>query len=177
VLLGCRPGPVDGRAALVNEPLARLKRLLLVEQGSRKLLDLSSLLRRRFGGEPAQRLGDEPLPLGLGQRLALRLEARHHALVRGPDLLRGLHLLGAQLRELRIPHRRRLSDQLVDLLGVAAVPGPQRLDLGDPALVLGDDPLAALVRDVEQRPLELPRDPLQVLRPVLHARGVVGSGR
>ena len=31
--------------AFVQEPLARLKRLLLVEQGSRKLLDLASLLR------------------------------------------------------------------------------------------------------------------------------------
>jgi hypothetical protein len=30
VLLGCRPGPVDHRAALVQEPLARLERLLLV---------------------------------------------------------------------------------------------------------------------------------------------------
>ena len=112
--------------------------------------------RRRFGGEPAQRLGDEPLALGLRQRRALRFEARDDALVGGTDLLGGLDLLGPQLRELRIPHRRRLRDQLVDLLGVAAVLGPQRLDLGDPALVLGDDPLAALVRDVEQRALELP---------------------
>ena len=108
---------------------------------------------------------------------ALRLEARDDALVGGPDLLGGLDLLGPQLRELGLPHRRRLRDQLVDLLGVAAVLGPQRLDLGDPALVLGDDPLAALVRDAEQRALELARDPLQVLRPVLHARGVVGSER
>ena len=57
--------------------------------------------------------------------------------------------------------------------GVAAVLGPQRLDLGDPALVLGDDPRAALVRDAEERALELARDPLQVLRPLLHACGVV----
>ena len=177
MLLGRRPGPVDDRAALVHEPLARLERLLLVEQRARELLDLAPLLRRRFGREPAQRLGDEPLALGLRQRLALRLEARDDALVGGPDLLGGLDLLGAQLRELRIAHRRRLRDQLVDLLGVAAVLGPQRLDLGDPALVLGDDPLAALVRDAEQRALELARDPLQVLGPVLHARGVVGSGR
>jgi hypothetical protein len=39
--------------------------------------------------------------------------------------------------------------QLVDRFCVAAVLGPQRLDLGDPALVLGDDPRATLVRDVE----------------------------
>ena len=84
-----------------------------------------------------------------------------------PDLLGGLDLLGPQLRELRVAHRRRLRDQLVDLLGVAAVPGPQRLDLGNPALVLGDDPRAALVRDAEERALELARDPLQVLGPVL----------
>ena len=71
VLLGRRPGPVDHRAALVHEPLARLERLLLVVQRGRELLDLASLLRRRFGREPAQRLGDEPLPLGLGQRRTL----------------------------------------------------------------------------------------------------------
>jgi hypothetical protein len=70
-----------------------------------------------------------------------------------------------------------LRDRLIDLLGVAAVPGPQRFDLGDPALVLGDGPCAALVRDAEQRALELARHPLQVLGPVLHARGVVGSER
>jgi hypothetical protein len=62
------------------------------------------------------------------------------------------------------------------MLGVAAVPGPQRFDLGDPALVLGDDSCAALVRDVEEVALELAGDPLQVLGPVLHACGVVGSG-
>ena len=45
MLLGRRAGPVDDRPALVEEPLARLKRLLLVEQGSRKLLDLAALLR------------------------------------------------------------------------------------------------------------------------------------
>ena len=178
MLLGRRPGPVDDRAALVHEPLARLKRLLLVEQRARELLDLASLLRRRFGREPAQRLGDEPLALGLGQRRALGVQARHHPLVGGTHLLGGLDLLGAQLRELRIPHRRRLRDQLVDLLSVAAVLGPQRLDLGDPALVLGDDPLAALVRDVEQRALELAREsaPDSSARS-LHARRVVGSGR
>ena len=49
VLLGRRPGPVDDRAALVHEPLARLKRLLLVVQRARELLDLAPLLRRRFG--------------------------------------------------------------------------------------------------------------------------------
>jgi len=91
-------------------------------------------------------------------------------------LVGGLDLLGPQLRELGIAHRRRLRDQLVDLLSVAAVLDPQRLDLGEPPLVLGDDPLAALVRDVEERALELARDPLQALRPVLHACGVVGSG-
>jgi hypothetical protein len=78
--------------------------------------------------------------------------------------------------ELRVPHCRRLCDQLVDRFCVAAVPGPQRLDLGEPALVLGDDPRAALVRDVEQRALELARKPLQVLGPLLHARGIVGGG-
>jgi hypothetical protein len=41
---------------------------------------------------------------------------------------------------------------------------PQRLDLHDTALVLGADSLAALVRDAEQRALELARDPLQVFR-------------
>jgi hypothetical protein len=50
-------------------------------------------------------------------------------------------------------------------------------DLRDPPLVLGDDPRAAFVGDAEERALELARDPLQVLRPVLHARGVVRSGR
>jgi hypothetical protein len=110
VLLGRRPGPVDDRAALVHEPLARLERLLLVEQGSRKLLDLPSLLRSRFGGEPAQRLGDKPLALGLRQRLALLIEARHDALIGRPHLLRGLDLLGPQLRELGVAHGRRLRD-------------------------------------------------------------------
>jgi hypothetical protein len=68
-------------------------------------------------------------------------------------------------------------DQAVDLPGVAAVPGPQRLDLGDSPLVLGDDPLTPLVRDVEQRALQLARNPFQALRPVLHAGRVVRSGR
>jgi hypothetical protein len=53
MLLGCRPRPVDDRAALVHQPLAHLERLLLIEQGARKLLDLASLLRRCFGREPA----------------------------------------------------------------------------------------------------------------------------
>jgi hypothetical protein len=53
VLLGRRPRPVDDRAAFVQEPLARLERLLLVEQGARELLDLASLLCRCFGREPA----------------------------------------------------------------------------------------------------------------------------
>jgi hypothetical protein len=68
-------------------------------------------------------------------------------------------------------------DQLINLLGVAAVLCPQRLDFDQPPFVLGDDPLAALARDVEQRTLELARDPLQVVRPVLHARGIIGSER
>jgi hypothetical protein len=42
--------------------------------------------------------------------------------------------------------------------------------------VLGDNPRAALVGNAEQRALELTRDPLQILCPVPHARGVVGSG-
>ena len=50
VLLGRRPGPVDDRAALVHETLARLKRLLLVVQCAGELLDLEPLLRRRFRG-------------------------------------------------------------------------------------------------------------------------------
>jgi hypothetical protein len=98
-------------------------------------------------------------------------------LVRRPHLLGGFHFLGPQLRELRITHCRRLRNQLVDRLCVAAILGSQRLDLGDPALVLGDDPLAALVSDAEQRALELARNPLQVFRPVLHACCVVGGGR
>jgi hypothetical protein len=53
----------------------------------------------------------------------------------------------------------------------------QRLDLGDPPLVLGDDPRAARMRDVEQGVLELACDPLQVLRPILHARSIVRGGR
>jgi hypothetical protein len=65
MLLGRRPGPVDDRATLVHEPLARLKRLLLIEQRAGELLYLTPLLRRRFGREPAQRLGDEPFALGL----------------------------------------------------------------------------------------------------------------
>ena len=124
MLLGRRPGPVDDRAALVHETLARLERLLLVEQRARELLDLAPLLRRRLGREPAQRLGDEPLALGLRQRLALRLEARDDPLVGGTNLLGGLDLLGPQLRELRIPHRRRLRDQLVDLLLRCCRPWP-----------------------------------------------------
>ena len=57
VLLGRRPGPVDDRAALVHEPLARLERLLLVVQRAGELLDLAPLLRRRLGREPAQSPG------------------------------------------------------------------------------------------------------------------------
>ena len=176
MLLGRSPGPVDDRAAFVHEPLACLKRLLLVEQCAGEFLDLAPLLRRRFGGESAQRLGDEPLPLGLRQRRTLGLQAGHDPLVGGTDLLRGLDLFGPQLRELRIPQRRRLRDQLIDLHGVAAVLCPERLDLGCPPLVLGDDPRAALVRDAEERAFELARDPLQVLGAVLDACGVVESG-
>ena len=40
---------------------------------------------------------------------------------RGPGLLRGLDLVGPQVREVRILHRRGLRDQLVDLHGVAAI--------------------------------------------------------
>jgi hypothetical protein len=177
VLLGRRPGPVDDRAAFLHEPLACLKHLLLVEQGSRELLDLAPLLRRRFGRQPAQRLGHEPLALGLGQRLALGLQPGHDLLVGDTHLVGGLDLLGPELRELRVAHRCRLRDQLVDLLRVCAVFRAQRLDLGNPPLVLGDGARAALVRDAEQRALELARDPLQVLRPVLHACSVVGSRR
>jgi hypothetical protein len=54
---------------------------------------------------------------------------------------------------------------------------PERLDLSDTALVLRDDSRAAVVRDAEQRALELACNPLQVLRPLLYARGVLGSGR
>jgi hypothetical protein len=89
-----RSGPVDDRAALVHEPLARLKRLLLVEQRSRELLDLASLLRRRFGREPAYCLGNEPLALGLGQGRTLGLEARDDTLVGGTHLLSGVDFLG-----------------------------------------------------------------------------------
>ena len=124
VLLGRRPGPVDHRAALVHEPLARLERLLLVVQRAGELLDLAPLLGRGLGGKPARRLGDEPLALGLRQRLALRLQPGHDLLVGGTDLLGGLDLLGPQLRELRIPHRRRLRDQLIDLLRRCCRPGP-----------------------------------------------------
>ena len=50
----------------------------------------------------------------------------------------GCHrFLGAQLGELRLTHRRRLRDQLVHLLRVAAILRPQRLDLRHPALVGG----------------------------------------
>ena len=155
MLLDGGPGPVDDRAALVQEALARLERLLLVVQRAGELLDLASLLSRRFGRQPAQRLGDETRALSLRQRLALSLQPSHDLLVGGTDLLGGLDLLGAQLRQLRLAHRPRLRDQLVNLLGVAAVLGPQRLDFGDPPLVLGDDPLAALVRDAKERALEL----------------------
>ena len=68
-------------------------------------------------------------------------------------------------------------DQPIDLLGVAAVLGPERLDLRDPALVLGDDPLAALVRDAEQRALQALLDALQPFGPVLDASRVIGSRR
>ena len=85
MLLGRRAGPIDHRAALVHEPLARLQRLLLVEQGAGELLDLASLLRRRFGRKPARRLRNEPLPLGLRQGCTLRFETRHDALVGGTD--------------------------------------------------------------------------------------------
>jgi trehalose 6-phosphate synthase len=183
--LGALAGDIDGRFSdldwtpiqYLNRSFAqrtlfgffRLQRLLLIEQGARELLDLASLLRGRFGGEPAQRLGDEPLALRLHEGRTLGLQTHDHTLVRRPHLIGSLDLLGPQLRELRVAHPRRLRDQLVDLLGVAAVPGPQRFDLSDTALVLGEDSVAALVRDVEQRALELARDPLQVLRPVLHA--------
>jgi hypothetical protein len=59
VLLGGGAGPVDDRAALVQAPLPSLERLLLVEERACQLLDLASLLRCRFGREPAQRLGDD----------------------------------------------------------------------------------------------------------------------
>jgi hypothetical protein len=65
--------------------------------------------------------------------------------------------------------RRKPNGSACHRRSMAGVPGPQRLDLGDPALVLGDDPRAALVRDAEQRALELAGDPLQVLGPLLHA--------
>jgi hypothetical protein len=44
---------VDDRAAFVHEPLARLQRLLLVEQGFHELLNLAPLLTRRLGGDQA----------------------------------------------------------------------------------------------------------------------------
>jgi hypothetical protein len=75
MLLGGGAGPVDHRAAFVHETLARLERLLLVEQGSCEFLDLAPLLRRRFGRQPAQCLGDEPFPLGLSQSGTLCIEA------------------------------------------------------------------------------------------------------
>ena len=124
MLLGRRPGPVDHRAALVHETLARLERLLLVVQRAGELLDLAPLLRRRLGREPAQRLGDEPLALRLRKGRTLGLQTRDHPLIGGTDLLGGLDLLGPQLRELRLAHRRRLRDQLVDLLRRCCRPWP-----------------------------------------------------
>jgi hypothetical protein len=81
VLLGRRAGPIDDRPVVVHEPLARLARLLFVEQRAGKLLHPASLLRGRFGRQSAERLCDEPLALGLSQRLALRLEARDDPLI------------------------------------------------------------------------------------------------
>lgn len=49
VPLGGGAGPLGDRAALVQEPLVRLERLVLVEQGTGELLDLVSLLHRRLG--------------------------------------------------------------------------------------------------------------------------------
>ena len=177
MLLGGGPGPIDDRAALVHEPLARLKRLLLVEQRAGELLDLAPLLRRRFGREPAQRLGDKPLPLGLGQsaaRSASRLATTRSLAARtfsaaSTSLARSCESCAS----------RTAADCAISWSTCwALLPslGPQRLDLGDPALVLGDDPCTALVRDAEERALELSRDPLQLLGPVLDAGRVVGSG-
>jgi hypothetical protein len=45
-----------------------------------------------------------------------------------------------------------------DLPDVAAAPGLQRFDVGDPALMLGDSPRAALVRDAEEDAFEIARD-------------------
>jgi hypothetical protein len=50
----------------------------------------------------------KPLALGFGQRRALRFETRDDTLVGRPHLLGGLDLVGPELGELRIPHRRRL---------------------------------------------------------------------
>jgi hypothetical protein len=51
------------------------------------------------------------------------------------------------------------------------------MDLGNTPLVLGDDPRAALVSDVEQRTLEFARDPLKLLGPILYACGIVRRRR
>ena len=48
-VFGCGPGPVDDRAALVQEALAQLERLLLVEQRSCEPLDLALLLCGGYG--------------------------------------------------------------------------------------------------------------------------------
>jgi hypothetical protein len=132
VLLGDGPRALGDRAAFVHELLRRLERLLLVVERLGELLDLAPLLRRRLGGEAvaAWATNRSRSVCVSASRSPSRLATTR--LVGGMHLLRGLDLPGPQLGELRIPHRRRLRDQPVHLLGIAADPGPQRLDLGEP---------------------------------------------
>jgi hypothetical protein len=161
--LGRAPGAIGDGAAFLEELLGRLQGLLLFEERAGQVFHLSPLLCRCFRRQAARSLGDKALTLRLAQRCTLRFQACHDALIGSTDLRCGIGLLGPKLRQLRLAHSCRLSDQPIDRLGIAAVLRPQRLDLGHPALVLGDDLLAALMGDVEQRALELPGNLLELL--------------
>jgi hypothetical protein len=83
--------------------------------------------------------------------------------------LGGFDLLGAELRQLRIAHRRRLRDQLST--ASALLPSLARSASISATRRSCSAMIRALpyVRDVEERALELARDPLQVLGLILHA--------
>jgi hypothetical protein len=59
----------------------------LEAERARRTLDLAPLLGRRFGREPAQCLGDEPLALGLGQAAQQALQARQRLLDEGRSII------------------------------------------------------------------------------------------
>ena len=78
VLFGRRPGTVDHRTALIHEPLARLKRLLLAEQRARELILVGHI--DRAGARP--QVFDDPRGPGHKLRREGHLPPcfRHHLL-------------------------------------------------------------------------------------------------